>query len=57
MKEIVGSNVPIIASGGVMSQVDYQEKILSGASLVQVYTGLIFEGPQLIENILNTKSI
>jgi len=57
VKEIVGSNVPIIASGGVMSQVDYQEKILSGASLVQVYTGLIFEGPQLIENILNTKSI
>tara|TARA_Y100001935_G_scaffold49011_1_gene40763 strand:- start:398 stop:1417 length:1020 start_codon:yes stop_codon:yes gene_type:complete len=56
VKNIVGNEVPIIASGGVMSQVDYEEKISSGASLVQVYTGLIFEGPQLISNILNSKS-
>ena len=35
-----------------MSALDYQEKIDAGADLVQIYTGFIFEGPQLIEDIL-----
>ena len=53
IKDIVKNNIPIIASGGVMSVEDYQEKIDSGADLVQVYTGFIYEGPQLIDDILN----
>tara|TARA_Y200000002_G_scaffold234248_1_gene193462 strand:- start:108 stop:1109 length:1002 start_codon:yes stop_codon:yes gene_type:complete len=52
IKKIVGNEVPIIASGGVMSASDYQEKINAGADLVQVYTGFIFEGPKLIKDIL-----
>ena len=43
----------IIASGGVMSVADYNEKIACGADLVQIYTGFIFEGPKLIHDILN----
>ena len=46
-------NFPIIASGGVMSSEDYQEKIKLGADLVQIYTGFIFEGPKLIQDIIN----
>ena len=46
---------PIIASGGVMSAEDYQEKIELGANLVQIYTGFIFEGPKLIKDIINLK--
>ena len=53
VKEIVGEEVPIIASGGVMSAQDFQEKLSSGANLVQIYTGFIFEGPELVQNILN----
>ena len=49
----VGKKLPIIASGGVMSTEDYQEKIELGANLVQVYTGFIFEGPRLINDIVN----
>ncbi len=49
----VGEKFPIIASGGVMSAEDYQEKIALGANLVQVYTGFIYEGPRLIKDILN----
>ena len=49
----VGEKFPIIASGGVMSREDYQEKIELGANLVQVYTGFIFEGPRLIKDIIN----
>ena len=52
IKNIVGNKIPIIASGGVMSVSDYLEKINAGADLVQVYTGLIFEGPRLIKDIL-----
>ena len=39
-----------------MSASDYQEKIDAGADLVQVYTGFIFEGPKLIQDILKIKS-
>jgi dihydroorotate dehydrogenase len=39
---------PIIAAGGILSADDAQEKITAGASLVQIYSGLIYQGPQLI---------
>lgn len=53
VKEIVGEEVPIIASGGVMSAEDFQEKLSSGANLVQIYTGFIYEGPELVKSILS----
>jgi dihydroorotate dehydrogenase len=40
--------VPIIGVGGVMSGADAKEKIDAGASLVQIYTGLIYRGPELV---------
>lgn len=40
--------IPIIASGGVFSAKDAYDKIRAGASMVQVYTGMIYEGPGLI---------
>ena len=53
VKSIVKNSIPIIASGGVMSVEDYQEKIDSGADLVQIYTGFIYKGPELINDIVN----
>lgn len=44
--------IPIIASGGVMTPEDALEKLEAGASLVQVYTGFIYEGPALIKKIV-----
>lgn len=44
-------NIPIIAVGGIHSGKDAKEKIDLGASLVQVYTGFIYEGPGLIWDI------
>lgn len=46
--------IPIIAVGGILSAKDAQEKLDAGASLVQIYTGLIYHGPQLVEDILQT---
>lgn len=51
LHSVVGSKVPIIAAGGITSDKDAKEKIAAGASLVQVYTGLIYRGPQLIQEV------
>jgi dihydroorotate dehydrogenase len=43
--------IPIIASGGIFTGEDAKEKIEAGASLVQVWTGFIYEGPGIVKNI------
>ena len=43
--------IPIIASGGIFTGADAKEKINAGASLVQVWTGFIYEGPAIVKNI------
>lgn len=54
IRQIAGQvgTIPIIGSGGIFSVQEAQEKIDAGASLVQVYTGMIFEGPQLIRRLV-----
>jgi len=44
--------VPIIGVGGIFTAEDAWEKITAGASLVQLYTGLIYEGPWVVRRIL-----
>jgi len=43
--------LPIIGVGGILSGADAVEKIAAGASLVQLYSGLIYKGPQLIRDV------
>jgi dihydroorotate dehydrogenase len=43
--------IPIIGVGGIHSAADALEKLRAGASLVQIYTGFIYEGPGLIKEI------
>lgn len=43
--------IPVIALGGIHSGADAIEKLQAGASLVQLYTGLIYRGPHLISEI------
>jgi dihydroorotate dehydrogenase len=47
----LAGELPIIAVGGIMSAADAQAKIEAGASLVQIYTGFIYQGPGLIREI------
>jgi dihydroorotate dehydrogenase len=42
---------PIIGVGGIHSAHDAMEKLQAGASLVQLYTGFIYEGPKLVRDI------
>jgi dihydroorotate dehydrogenase len=59
LKKEIGTALPIIGVGGIFSGEDAQAKIDAGASLVQVYSGLIYRGPALIKEcadaLRNTK--
>ncbi len=44
--------LPIIGVGGVFTADDYKEKLDAGASLVEVYTALVYQGPRLVRQIL-----
>jgi dihydroorotate dehydrogenase len=48
LKQYLGDTIPIIGVGGILSGDDALEKIEAGASLVQIYSGLIYRGPKLI---------
>jgi dihydroorotate dehydrogenase len=47
----LGKDFPIIGVGGIMSAEDALAKIEAGADLVQIYTGFIYEGPELVKRI------
>ena len=49
----IDNNINLIGVGGIDSPKSAWERICSGASLVQIYTGWIYKGPQLVPNILN----
>ena len=53
LKAEVGDALPIIGVGGILSGQEAQTKIAAGASLVQLYTGLIYRGPGLIRECAN----
>jgi len=50
----LNGKLPIIAAGGILSGLDAKEKMDAGASLVQIYSGLIYQGPALLEDVLQT---
>jgi len=51
LAEVLKGQLPIIAVGGIMDGASAAEKIAAGASLVQLYTGFIYRGPELIEEV------
>jgi len=51
ISEKTNGEMPIIASGGIFTGTDAKEKLNAGGSLVQVWTGFIYEGPMIVKNI------
>lgn len=47
----LGDDIPIISVGGIDSPVEAQQRLELGASLIQLYTGLIYRGPGLVKSI------
>ncbi len=54
LSETLQGKIPVIAAGGIVNPADAQEKFAAGASLIQLYSGLIYQGPSLIADILKT---
>jgi len=47
----MGPQFPIIGVGGILSGDDAKAKIVAGADVVQIYTGLIYKGPDLVTEV------
>ncbi len=52
--KLVNGRVPIVSVGGIMSPDDAKKRLALGASLVQVYTGLVYRGPGLVRAIVKS---
>ena len=50
---VLKDQIPIIGVGGIASAQDVKDKVDAGAVLVQVYSGLIYEGPLLVRRLIN----
>lgn len=53
VKRIVKDQIPIIGLGGVNGVIAAREKLAAGASLIQIYSSLVYKGPAVIKNIVN----
>jgi len=53
LAQALNNKLPIIGVGGIASAGDAQEKLAAGAKLVQVYTGFIYQGPELVKEIVD----
>ncbi len=50
----VEERIPVVSVGGIMDPDDAKRRLALGASLIQVYTGLIYEGPALVKRIMKS---
>ena len=53
-RSFLDSNIPIISVGGIESADDVRERLKNGATAVQIYTTLIYQGPAIVRHILRT---
>ncbi len=51
VSRLTGGRVPIIGVGGIFNAVDAREKLEAGATLLQLYTGFVYEGPLVVRKI------
>ena len=54
IRKISKDKIKIIGVGGVFNYGDFKDKIDSGADLVQIYTGWIYEGPFMVKRIIKS---
>lgn len=57
LRAAMPSSIPIIGVGGILSVADAEAKLKAGASLVQLYTGLVYRGPALISEIAKLRTV
>jgi dihydroorotate dehydrogenase len=53
LRRELGNDIPLIGVGGIMDHNDVTEKINRGANLVQIYSGLVYEGQGIVRNLIS----
>lgn len=53
LRKLLGKDYPIMGVGGIFTAKDIQEKRAAGASLYQVYTGFVYQGPGMVKQLLS----
>lgn len=56
IKSIVGNDITLIGVGGIRDKESALAKLSAGATLIQIYTGLIYQGPKLVSNLIHELS-
>ena len=51
LRQTLGKGYPIIGVGGILSSADALSKIAAGADVVQLYSGLVYTGPELVTQV------
>lgn len=54
LRERLGEQIGIIGVGGIMTPDDALETLGAGADLVQIYAGLVYRGPTLVTDVIQT---
>jgi dihydroorotate dehydrogenase len=52
VSNFVGDDATLIASGGISSKRDVEERLNNGASLIQIYTSFVYKGPFILKELL-----
>jgi dihydroorotate dehydrogenase len=52
LSQALAGKLPVIGVGGILSGTHAREKVAAGASLVQLYTGLVYRGPALVRECI-----
>ena len=53
VNKLLDKDVLLISSGGVSTKLDVEERMDNGANLIQIYTSFVYEGPPIIDKLLN----
>ncbi|MCW5625355.1 MAG: quinone-dependent dihydroorotate dehydrogenase, partial [Burkholderiales bacterium] len=56
LQQRLEGRIPLIGVGGILSSVDARDKLAAGASLVQIYSGLVYRGPGLVREVVTALS-
>jgi dihydroorotate dehydrogenase len=53
LSDALGGKLPIVGVGGISSAQDARERFKAGATLLQVYSSFIYQGPALVKELVN----
>ena len=53
VNSLINDDLLLIASGGITTKRDLEERLDNGAKLIQIYTSFIYQGPKILDDLLN----